>query len=555
MRCTPFAFASFVLVAAASTAAFGQWSADPMVNTAIDTDALDQDLCKVAPTADGGCWIAWFSSVPMPLNYEVRLQRLNADGVAQLGPRGILVSNNPSQTSTAGDWDLRTDSAGNAILCFNDIRGGTDREISAYRIAPNGTMLWGANGVQITDNTVDEFDSRICQTSDGMFTLVYSRGTSERGLFMQRLDGAGNIQLAAGGVRIAGFGVGGAGANDSPGFTQMVPSDNASVIVFYSRDTTSFSSPRHPTIQKYDATGAGVWNGGNAIVLQASPVPIAYYVNLASDGANGALVSWHDSRTGQLGAWVQRLDAAGNQLFPAGGVAASIQNTGPTRLHVSPTVPVLGPDNEVYVFWSERDGGQGTRAMYGQKIASDGLRQWGDGGIELTPFDTEVEDFMRAMPLPGGEAGAICVFISTPLASTQNTVLAVRVDGSGALGWGGSPVTVSNAPSSKGRFPTTRLADGGVCSVWSDSRNGTRDIYAQRLNLDGTLGAPPSNCPADFNGADGVSVQDIFDFLSDWSSQVSGGPVVLASADFNGMDGVTVQDIFDFLASWSAGCD
>jgi hypothetical protein len=51
-----------------------------------------------------------------------------------------------------------------------------------------------------------------------------------------------------------------------------------------------------------------------------------------------------------------------------------------------------------------------------------------------------------------------------------------------------------------------------------------------------------------------VTVQDIFDFLTDWNSQVSGGPIIIGSADFNGMGGVTVQDIFDFLAAWNTGC-
>lgn len=54
-------------------------------------------------------------------------------------------------------------------------------------------------------------------------------------------------------------------------------------------------------------------------------------------------------------------------------------------------------------------------------------------------------------------------------------------------------------------------------------------------------------CKADFNGASGVSVQDIFDFLAGW---FAGSP----QADFNGVNGISVQDIFDFLAAWFAGC-
>jgi hypothetical protein len=54
-------------------------------------------------------------------------------------------------------------------------------------------------------------------------------------------------------------------------------------------------------------------------------------------------------------------------------------------------------------------------------------------------------------------------------------------------------------------------------------------------------------CPADFNMMGGVTVQDIFDFLS---AYFSNGP----GADFNGVGGITVQDIFDFLSAYFTGC-
>lgn len=536
-------------VAAASPATLAQWSTDPSANTPIDTDPSGQDLCKVSARADGGCWIAWFTSVPAPEFYNVRIQRLDAAGVAQLGPRGVLVSAHQVGSATFGDWDLQTDSAGNALLVFNDTRagtaGGTDTEINAYRIAPDGSMLWGPDGVMLTDDTVSNFVCRIAQTTDGNFTVVFDRSNSAatppRGLLMQRLDGAGNILLAPGGVLIAGSGVGGAGASDGPGFFKMVPADNNSVIVFYGKDTRSFSSPRYPTIQKYDATGAGVWNEGVAITLQANVWPIAYYPNLISDGAGGAVVSWHDTRTGTFNCWVQKLDAAGNQAYPAGGVAVSTN----AQLHVDPTEPVLGPNGEVYVFWSERSGSQGMRALYGQKIDAAGVRQWTDDGIGYTPFDTEVETFMRSAPVPCG-AGAMVVYKSEPSGSINDTMYALRVDGAGAQVWTPSPVTVSSVASDKGRMPITRLRDGSVVVVWSDSRTAGNDIYAQKVNPDGTLGGP-TLCPADFNRSGSVSVQDIFDYLA---AYFSGDPC----ADFNHSGAISVQDIFDYLAAYFTPC-
>ncbi len=77
---------------------------------------------------------------------------------------------------------------------------------------------------------------------------------------------------------------------------------------------------------------------------------------------------------------------------------------------------------------------------------------------------------------------------------------------------------------------------------------GTVSASGGRMTLDfsytGTIAA---GCGADFNHVNGVTVQDIFDFLTAW---LAGN----ASADFNHVNGVTVQDIFDFLTAWLAGC-
>ncbi len=64
-----------------------------------------------------------------------------------------------------------------------------------------------------------------------------------------------------------------------------------------------------------------------------------------------------------------------------------------------------------------------------------------------------------------------------------------------------------------------------------------------RVRYVGVTGTCPA-CPADFNGVNGLEVNDIFDFLSAW---FAGDP----RGDFNGTGGTTVNDIFDFLSATS----
>lgn len=54
-------------------------------------------------------------------------------------------------------------------------------------------------------------------------------------------------------------------------------------------------------------------------------------------------------------------------------------------------------------------------------------------------------------------------------------------------------------------------------------------------------------CPADFNNSGGLSVQDLFDFLTAYFTNQP-------TADFNASGNISVQDIFDYLTAYFAGC-
>jgi hypothetical protein len=71
-------------------------------------------------------------------------------------------------------------------------------------------------------------------------------------------------------------------------------------------------------------------------------------------------------------------------------------------------------------------------------------------------------------------------------------------------------------------------------------------VYVGGVACVGSSASQPC-CRADFNKVDGVTVQDIFDFLNAW---FAGSPFTQIAAP--GTSGV--QDIFDFLNTWFAGC-
>ena len=95
---------------------------------------------------------------------------------------------------------------------------------------------------------------------------------------------------------------------------------------------------------------------------------------------------------------------------------------------------------------------------------------------------------------------------------------------------------------------------GSTCLVSSAACSGANTLVIPTV---GVCNSPANSrspcCKADYNHVGGITVQDIFDYLSGWFMKDIG-------ADINGNPpstpaGVTVQDIFDFLSAWFArGC-
>jgi hypothetical protein len=123
----------------------------------------------------------------------------------------------------------------------------------------------------------------------------------------------------------------------------------------------------------------------------------------------------------------------------------------------------------------------------------------------------------------------------------------------------GTCVVTTDTDCTNGTFVFEAVCTGGTCqSVTGACCRDTACTVSPAADCTGAFqgagtacGAtdnPTTCCPANFNSAAGITVQDIFDYLAAYFA----GDV---RADFNGAGGVTVQDIFDFLAAYFAGCE
>ncbi|MGE3173773.1 MAG: hypothetical protein AB7O97_14200 [Planctomycetota bacterium] len=458
------ALAGMVAVPAAAPA---QWSDSPLQNVVVADRANDQRLPHIAATSDGGCYIGWFDH--HGTGFELWLQRLDRHGVEQWPHNGVLVSDHP-QTQAPTEWDLIVDGEDNCVLVFSDTRAGGDLDVYAYRIDPTGAMLWGPDGVTLSDNSGDEPRPRLCEARDGDFVFVWSdNGTST--LRLQRLDRAGSPRYAADGIGILGL------PGDNPGLARVVAAENGSVILSWVRTRTLFGQ-RHIHAQKYDVMGDPQWNAGSPVVVfDTFSVPLDHEPILLADGLGGAAIVWHWTSGVPYDTRLQRLDAAGSERYPHNGLDVATNASS----KVDPAAAIDLATQECFVLWNERSWPTGIDGVgyKAQKFDLSGNRVWGAAGRTLLATNSG-RPLLNAFAFDGG----LMAF-----AHSNDFILGMRTDADGTAVWV-PPVTLSRAAVLRQRLQTAMTPSSAVLLVWDERQTTNDDILAQSVGSNGAL-APP----------------------------------------------------------------
>jgi hypothetical protein len=505
---------------AVTAAAQAQWSDDPNQNLAVSDRAGEQTQAKIHATSDGGAYISWFDNSSG--GYDVYLQRLDAAGNEQWAHNGVLIADRTF--SSTQDYDLDVDAADHALLAFRDTRL-TGTQITATRVDPDGTQVWGATGVQLTSTTAYVAAPKIAAATDGTIVVAW---TQDDATILQKLDVNGN-PLWGPGASLTDPG------GDSFSASDLDASDAGSVIISLVR---GFMSPTYYA-QKLSAAGAQLWAPSPIPIFDGGFLQLGNFPAFVPDGSGGAVFGWYG--TGPLQCYVQRVQFNGRERFPHDGVAAS---TDLTQVRVAPDVSYWPATGETFLFWNELNSGQSQFGVYGQKFDVAGARQWSNTGKVLVPVGATERRQVRNLQFGDG---ALVFYVEGPSFGSQQ-VLGARVDTDGEFVWAGPMAVVSSAASSKSRLVTALTPDNSAAlAAWIDTRNDAGDVYAQRINQDGSLGPP--GIPGDIDGDGHVSVVDFLALLAAWGPCPDPCPPS-CPADFDADCEVGVLDFLLQLANW-----
>lgn len=419
---------------------------------------------RIIPDDVGGAIITW--SDWRSDTWDIYAQRIDMDGYTQWTADGVIVC------SAAGHEhfpQIVADGSNGAIITWHDGRAGY-YDIYVQRIDAGGNVMWEVNGVPVCTADGDQWIPQICADDAGGAIIAwrdYRDGVWD--VYAQRISAEGYVHWMSDGVAVCTVG----GWDEwCHCYHRMIPDREGGTIIAW-RDNRSGNEDIYA--QHIDSSGNAGWVVNGVAVCTANEAQRS--PQIVNDGAGGAIITWHDYRSG-LDIYAQRIDSCGNILWASNGIAVC---SAPDYQYN----PHIVPDNNggVFIAWWDYRSGNGD--IYAQRIDTSGAALWATDGIAVCTAAGE-QGYFGLQIIPDGGDGAILVWDDER--NEDIDVFCQRINTSGVPQWRHNGAHICRLPVSDQEYPQLISDDsGGAIVTWMDCRLGQKDIYAQRITAVGDV--------------------------------------------------------------------
>jgi hypothetical protein len=440
------------------------WTNDPWNGMVTVCDAPGEQYNPVSTFLAGGrTLVVWQDEPPNTDDVRTYYQVLDYDGrpLRTINGERLFTGN-----SLNGGKLVVSDGQGGAIVIVNDNRNYWN--IYGQRLDSLGNRLWGDNGLPIAvwQQNGGTVPTDLVSDSQGNFFVGWYEGWPDANVYVQKFNVNGQRLWGEYGAPVC---------TDPASQTrpQLVPDDQGGVEIAWADNRNSPPEYFHIYFQHLDSTGSPllVTNGIPLRNINGNWLPPGYLEGV-SDGQGGSL--WHACTEAQLSYYfILRVNGAGHTLW--------YWNNWNLYGH-EPYDLLRHPDGTYY--------------------ASVGENRPGNPGVFVYHFDVNGNQLWGNLGRKLGDVGALS---SSVLTSTPNGIIcsgevihgsiegkqALRADSTGdtlwvspyALGSSWEDFIVINSVSDSADGAVYPIQDQRVPGDW-------RDISAQRVNFDGTLGTP-----------------------------------------------------------------
>lgn len=434
----------------------------------------DQNLSAVSPgngssfsatTDDGKTYIAFWKP-NASTNFDLWLQILDENGIKQLGPDGILLSNQiPMGGSTVFEKTV-VDSSGNFYIGVTGTGTGTPAYV--FKITPQGTSVW-PNGIVVGSGYLPT----VLPLSNNDIVVGIFPAT-QTNMQVQRYNSAGQPVWAAP-ISIASDDP---SKQTSPAHFFELP-NNEIGLLFHKK--VSFGTTSYLFAQKLDFNGNIIWSDGP---IQVSTKSLAYNSNYSSvlDGSV-AYFGYSTGENNRFDSYLQKFDFAdGNKPWGVDGVDF---DTNQTNFEKNMRIAFSPGSSYIWGIANYTTTSQGAGGEYVQKFDKNtGARIFTDNAKQV--FPTTI-DFMM-------HKGDLFLVDDKPYFVMEkrinNTLLptslnAVLLNNNGDFAWSQQYIPMATFNATKSYLTVLKPINKQAVIVFNEQKTGDSNayIYAQNLVL------------------------------------------------------------------------
>lgn len=336
--------------------------------------------------------------------YEYRLQAIDKDGNKKFGELGMLVSDYANLSWCMVNNYLYVDKDGNVIFTLTDCRNSEYSgmlSIYAYKISPEGEMLWGEEGVALGNGAAYEVlcAMKTTQLDDGSYVFAWMRSNGDLlGVEMQRLSADGEPLWDMEEVSLVDDTI-------SYSYPYLVNAGMNQVIVVFAK-----GGGQDIYARKLDFDGTPVWAEDARIYRGGwGSIPIWTLLDVKPSGDGGVIVGWNDDRdyTNVESAYISYVTPDGKLGF------ANASDEGDVKLSYGGwkmfnCKVIADPNSDSFLAMSREVGstGQSYQRLMLQRISKEGELLYGDEGKLIMDYELASYGYMSLQLGNEGEAAA-----------------------------------------------------------------------------------------------------------------------------------------------------
>lgn len=426
-----------------------------------------QGYPTIVSDGSGGAIITWFD-YRSSTNTDIYAQKVNASGVVQWPNEGVAICD-----TVGNQWApvLTPDGKKGAIITWYDSRNGNN-DIFVQRIDSAGVVQWTANGVPICiESNGQGFQEIISDGAGGAIITWVDTRNGNNDIYAQRVNNMGIIQWQSNGIAICDT----TGEQQYPAITA---DDSGGAIITW---TDWRSGGIDIYAQRVSSSGVTQWQKNGVAICKATGEQ--GNLDIISDAAYGAIITWGDYRSGNWDIYAQRVNSSGTVQWTTNGVGVSVLS----NAQMVPKICTDGANGAIITWYDWRKGTETD--IYAQRVNSLGSAQWTVNGLEIcTATERQFE-----CEISSDDAGGALITWEDLRNSTkcikdqENDIYAQRVNDLGVVQWTTNGVAVCTVTGFQ-QYPMITSDDAnGAIIAWEDFR-GDGDIYAQRFDSLGSMG-------------------------------------------------------------------